>query len=209
MLPDFIIQLQQRLQQPLPGRAAHMLMAPASRKQAMDIPPDVRSSGVLLLLYPKGDVLYTILMQRVEDGKTHSGQMSLPGGKTEPEDADIIDTALREAWEEVGVVRDEVTVLGKLSPLFIPVSNFMVNPVVAYSETIPVFRADAGEVAGILEVPIEELFRDSIKSNIQVRPSSSPNLTMDAPAYLVYGKVIWGATAMILSELEVIWNQIQ
>jgi len=184
-------------------------MAPASRKMPMNIPPDVRTSGVLILLYHKDEVLYTVLMQRVEDGKTHSGQMSLPGGKREPEDKDITDTALREAWEEVGIIREEVTVLGKLSPLYIPVSNFVVNPVVAYSETIPVFRTQASEVAAILEVPLGELFRDSIKRNIQVKPSSSPNLTMEVPAYLAYGKVIWGATAMILSELEVIWNQIE
>ena len=100
--PQFILNLKHRLTQPLPGITAQMRMAPAIRGSKYDLPDDVRVGGVLILLYPHENELHTVFMKRTEDGGTHSGQISFPGGKVEDTDRDLIHTALREAEEEVG-----------------------------------------------------------------------------------------------------------
>ncbi len=117
-------------------------------------------------------------------------------------------TALREAEEEVGIVAGEVEVLGALTPLYIPVSYFMVHPFVAWSDQRPDYLPSRNEVSEIIEAPLAHLFNPANKITTEVQPSAMPGVTFTVPAYrLPDGSFIWGATAMMLSELEILLNE--
>lgn len=177
-------------------------MMNVNRPDSSVAPPHARKSGVLLLLYPDNGDLRLVLIERSADGGVHSGQIALPGGRKEDTDTTIIDTALREAAEEVALNANKVTVLGKLSCLYIPVSNFEVTPVIAYAAEEPKLIASEAEVAGILHLPLSTLF--SRKEMVDVQ-ASGLNLIIHTIAYMMDDvRFIWGATAMILSELEAI-----
>ncbi len=202
---DTIDAVRRRLAGPLPGRAAQERMTGRLRPKPDVIPEDAKDSAVLQLLFPKDGALHILLMRRTEDGRAHSGQISFPGGCWEPKDASFMITALREAEEEVGIVAGEVEVLGALTPLYIPVSYFMVHPFVAWSEKRPDYLPSKAEVSEILEVPLSWLFNPENKITTEVQPSSMPGVKFTVPAYsLPDGSFIWGATAMMLSELETV-----
>lgn len=197
----FIEQIRERLQQNLPGPQAQAEMSPMRLQDERFLQaerPRARQGAVLLLLYPYNGRLYLPLMQRPVYKGHHSGQISLPGGKQEPEDKDKIDTALREAWEEIGVEPGKVQLIGRLSELFIPPSNYQVLPVVGFTRERPRFVADPVEVAAIIEVPLEELLSE--KSIQQTYRTLTDGVRMKIPYYGVDEHVVWGATAMILSE---------
>jgi len=200
-MTDWITRLKKELDKPLPGIEAQMLMAPTLRRPPeMTLP--MRDSGVLLLLYPVNDMLFTVFMKRTEYEGPHSGQISFPGGKFENGDISLIDTALREAHEELGIPPDAVEVLGKLSPLYIPVSNFKVLPVVGYLRSKPYFRTDPEEVKYLIETGLDELKNPGI---VKKELLSLGNETIEIPFYDIDNHHVWGATAMILSEfLEVV-----
>jgi 8-oxo-dGTP pyrophosphatase MutT (NUDIX family) len=192
--------LQARLQQTLPGYEAQRKMMSVLRPDASQAPETARQSGVLLLLYPTSADIKLVLIERSNDGGVHSGQLAFPGGKKEEMDIDIIATALREANEEISLKQEQISVLGTLSSLYIPVSNFVVNPVVAICDEEPTLVASDYEVADILRLSINKIFRK--KEMVQVLASGG-NLNIRTIAYILDdGKFIWGATAMILSELE-------
>lgn len=192
--------LQKGLQQPLPGYEAQRKMMSVLRPDASQAPENARQSGVLLLLYPTSTDIKLVLIERSIDGGVHSGQLAFPGGKKEETDIDIIATALREANEEISLKQEQVSVLGRLSSLYIPVSNFVVNPVVAICDAEPTLVASDYEVANILRLSIHKLFEK--KEMVQVSASGG-NLNIRTIAYMLdNGKFVWGATAMILSELE-------
>lgn len=196
----FIPWLKERLQQPLPGYEAQRRMMNINRPDSKITPPGARLSGVLILLYPDGEDMRMILIERSADGGVHSGQIALPGGKKEDTDETIIDTALREAAEEVALNAHKVEVLGRLSSLYIPVSNFEVNPVIALADEEPKLIPSEAEVARILRLPLSTLFGRKEMVHVQ---ASGLNLTIHTIAYMMDDdKFIWGATAMILSELE-------
>lgn len=198
-------ELRKRLQQPLPGMRAHELMIGRVLPLPNEIPVSARPSAVLFLLFGKETNLHLLLIQRTADGHAHSGQVSAPGGRWEPADADLRTTALRETEEEVGIAPAGVNVLGALTPLYIPVSNFLVHPFVGYMPALPALQPSVLEVARTLEVPLDGLFHPSAKVTTVVRPHSVPGLVMQVPAYkLADGTIIWGATAMMLSELEAV-----
>lgn len=169
-------------------------------------PETARQSGVMLLLYPEGNDVQLVLIERTEDGGVHGGQIALPGGRKEDYDVDIVDTALREANEEVNLDRATVRVLGQLSSLYIPVSNFEVHPVIVVCDRKPELRPSEAEVARILYLSLAGIFAD--KDNVEVHPSGFPNMKIRTIAYMMNDtKFIWGATAMILSELEALWEE--
>lgn len=171
------------------------------------IPSDARPSAVLCLLFPINSELNILLMKRVADKSAHSGQISFPGGKKEPFDADLKVTALREAQEEVGIISSEVDIIGGLTPLYIPVSNFHVYPYVAFSQTNPEYNINKDEVATTLEIPLATLLHESRKTVVDVTSPAMPGVLRRVKAYqLEDGTIIWGATAMIISELEVVIN---
>ncbi|MEM9830770.1 MAG: CoA pyrophosphatase [Bacteroidota bacterium] len=196
---ELITQIRNRLEQPLPGWDAQSRMATEIHRRArVQVPPTAQQAGVLLLLYPGADQQLSFpLIQRPQYEGAHSGQVAFPGGKVEPEDQSIVATARRETREEIGVEVSEGQILGQLTDLYIPVSQFVVSPVVAYTDQPLAYQPDPTEVAAVLDVSAQSFMRAESHSiqNIQVR-----NISLKVPAYTVQNKVIWGATAMMLSE---------
>lgn len=174
-----------------------------TQQEAMTVPKDANLAGVLIFLYPVDDQPYLVFMKRTEDGGVHSGQISFPGGKSEKSDPSIEFTALREASEEVGIHSDEVTLLGRLTDLYIPPSNFLVTPIIGCSLNKIEFIADPMEVAEIIEIPLSS-FKDKY-SRSTAHIFINEGLQFDAPCFKIEEYIIWGATAMILNEfLEII-----
>ncbi len=203
MPEDLITRIRNGFSRPLPGRSAQERMMGRVVAMPEALPENVRDSAVLQLLYPVDGEAHMLFMRRTEDGRAHSGQISFPGGRWEAQDENFMQTALREANEEVGLKISEVEVLGGLTPLYIPVSFFMVHPFVAWSDTRPEYQPSADEVSELIELPLSYLMNPENKIRTKVRPSSMPQLTLDVPAYKVPdGSIIWGATAMMLAELE-------
>jgi len=206
---DKLEQLRQRLQQPLPGLSAQERMAVRVVPMPEEIPANARASAVLVLLFRMAEELHVLLMKRKEDKGAHSGQVSFPGGRQETSDADLRATALREAQEEVGILSAEVDILGALTPLYIPVSNFNVYPYVGYAKERPQYNLSKQEVAYVMEVPVSKLFHESRKTVTDVVSPAVPGVIRQVKAYkLEDGTIIWGATAMIISELEVLLQEL-
>jgi 8-oxo-dGTP pyrophosphatase MutT (NUDIX family) len=191
--------LQKRITEPLPGLPAQLSMASLTRINLKMIPNNrTRQSAVLILLYPSENEINIPLILRPPYDGVHGGQMAFPGGRHEKEDATLIRTALREAQEEVGLRLTDVKVLGPLTEMYIPPSNFFVQPVLAYMGHKPVFYPDSREVDQIYEVPLSTLQNPQIigRNTLQVR-----GVEVDAPYYQVADRMVWGATAMMLAEL--------
>lgn len=201
MLPrhdELVPLLNRRLNQPLPGLAAQRLMAPVGRipDGYNPNPPGARQSAVLLLLAPeeRGESVL-VLIERAHNGGPHAGQIALPGGVQEPEDRDLCATALRETREEVGARVPRAAVIGALSRIYIPVSNFSIQPLVAAVPSFPLLQPEPGEVASILTPSISQIAESG---GTMVVPRDGQALRV--PAYRLGSATVWGATAMILSE---------
>ncbi|RPH29184.1 MAG: CoA pyrophosphatase [Bacteroidales bacterium] len=195
-----IAEIKQNLQQPLPGNAAQLRMAPSHRDgliQNFDENRLIRKSAVLISLFPNNEIINTLLIKRASYDGIHSGQISFPGGKYEKSDESLIHTALREAQEEVGINPFKVEVLGTLTPLFIPVSNMEVLPVIGLLKEKPYLLLNPDEVEFIIEIPICHLknTKNHMRKTISVREHS-----IEAPYINVDSEDVWGATAMIISE---------
>jgi 8-oxo-dGTP pyrophosphatase MutT (NUDIX family) len=194
---------------PLPGIDAQMAMMPeAPDKSRFDLSNRTGASqgGVLILIYPHEGELYIPMMLRPEYGGAHSGQVSFPGGKMEPDDKDLFDTALRESNEELGIPNNEVEILGNLTDLFIIASNFVVLPVVGYLGFRPQFNPDPREVVEVIETPIQNLLRKDIVNEKAFAVGGG--FEIKAPYFDIYGHHVWGATAMMLSEFLSIYKEL-
>lgn len=196
---------------PLPGGRAQNLLAPRPRDgwQPDRIPDDCRPGAALLMLYPRDDRAHIVLTVRDGGLPLHAGQVSLPGGAVEPGES-VDEAALREAEEEIGLAPSRVRVVGHLSPLHIPVSGFVLHPVVGLTDDRPELRPQEGEVARILDVSLDTLL-DPASARVEQRRYKGR--VYDVPYLAVEGEKLWGATAMILAELLVvlgcpprIWN---
>jgi 8-oxo-dGTP pyrophosphatase MutT (NUDIX family) len=199
-LGALVTKLGTEIQKGLPGESAQFLMVPGNRpfpdpyKQS-----DYRSSAVCIVLCedPGGNIFIPLILRRTYDGH-HSGQVGFPGGKFDESDGDLERTALRECEEEIGL--KDLKVIGKLSPLHIPVSLFHVHPFLTYCQTVdPVLVSHEREVEAIVRLPLSLLSDDKIvgRGKVQVRERE-----IDAPWFEVNGHRVWGATAMMLSELK-------
>lgn len=184
------------------ARSAWLRMSPRNRyfDRSRFKEGQARPAAVLILIYPgDDDELTFVLTRRSHRLKKHSGQISLPGGSQDPEDADTLEAAMREACEELSVCADDLSVLGALTPMYVIVSDFMVHPHVAYCETRPEFVPNPAEVDEVIEMPLALLVDDGIKAE---EPWELSGMHFDVPFYRLDEHVIWGATAAMLSEFE-------
>jgi 8-oxo-dGTP pyrophosphatase MutT (NUDIX family) len=200
-MQQFSDKLRKELSKGLPGTEVQWQMA-SSDRMVRNFPRyagnDARIAAVLVLLYPHNDSVYTVFMQRHDYQGVHGGQISFPGGKKEEKDKDIIQTALREAEEETGVDPFKIDIIGLLTPLYIPVSNMLVTPVVGITDNKPVFIHQPEEVVFLFDADIKRLLDPQ---SVRKKPFDVRGEMIDIKYFDYEGNVIWGATAMILNEL--------
>lgn len=208
MVLEIADKLSKRLEYPLPGLEAQRQMSARLKNKNVNLEArqGSREGGVLILLYPNKRRVQLPLMQRPPYDGVHGGQISFPGGKREPQDHDLIQTALREAEEEIGIDPEKVQIIGTLSKLFITASNFKVLPVVGFTEQKPDFIPEPKEVIKIIETDLNTITQRKFKKEKEIIVRNYYKL--QAPYYDVKGHVVWGATAMILSEFEEILHDI-
>ena len=204
MIPSFIEKLKKSLSLELPGTNIQWEIASSDRR-IDDFPrkggPNTRQGAVMIMLFPHQGTLYTLFMQRPEYNGVHSGQISFPGGKREISDKSLIETALRETEEETGVNRDQIKILGTLTPLYIPVSNFEVTPVVGYIPCKPLFIPQKSEVVCLIDAELDFFIGTQGIKEKEMEVRGTP---LAVRYYDYKGHVIWGATAMMLYELMII-----
>lgn len=185
----------------LPGLNAQLALAPSTRKEEIKRRVKVentRLSAVLVFFYPENGKTKLVFIKRPVDKSIHSGQIAFPGGRVEKQDKDLVATALREANEEVNIDPESVTIIGSLTKLHIPPSNFDVFPYVGFSTKRPNFKANE-EVDKILEVDLNELMNPNTKTTKTIHHRLGK--LVDVPCYFINNEIIWGATAMMVGEL--------
>lgn len=204
---DIIYRLRKELKNPLPGEMFHQKMLPPAR--LLEPPPGIiktNKAGVLLLLFAEGNQLKTVFIRRPTSMRNHAGQIAFPGGQFEPTDRNLMETALRESVEEIGINADEVEIIGQLSPLYVKVSNFSIEAYIGWSQTISSFKIDDYEVAAAHIISLDDLINpDSLKSQ---NVNTIFGIT-EFPGYMVDDVFIWGATAMILAEFIEVYRRIK
>lgn len=190
--------------QPLFALDAHLKMAPLERVQYLQnydySAHNPKASAVLSLFYPKNDLAHLLLIVRSSYPGVHSSQIAFPGGKKELQDLNLQETALRETNEEVGIDPTEVEIVKQWSDLYIPPSNFMVSAFMGISNQQQSFVLQPDEVSGIIELPVTDLLNDSLVQNVRMNTSYGSDISV--PAFVINDHIVWGATAMILSEIK-------
>ncbi len=201
---DFMTHIPKIKQQKLLGELAHQIMSPPERTDLVKninfstINP--KKAAVMMLFYPKENKTHLVLIIRNSYKGVHSAQIAFPGGKVETSDFNFQETALRETEEEVGVLRDKISVIRAFTEIYIPPSNFMVYPFLGFSEEELVFLPDPEEVAGIIELPLTDFLNENFVVNHLM--STSYSVDIQVPAFKIKEHLVWGATAMMLSELK-------
>ncbi len=200
----FIESIPKIAQEKLLGEFSHLKMCPPEREDLMKninletIKP--REAAIMMLFYPKNNKTHLALILRTSYNGVHSSQIAFPGGKVEKFDKNFQETALRETHEEIGIHPEKINVIRDFTPIYIPPSNFMVYPFLGYSLDELIFNPDQKEVAGIIELPLAYFLDENIV--ILNRMSTSYNQEIDVPAFKIHDHIVWGATAMMLSELK-------
>lgn len=200
-LKEVVQKLEKILKEPLPGRQAQRSMAPIpidERRFTQYIRPDHRKGAVLMLFYPEGKEVQVPLIKRRTYEGVHSGQVAFPGGKWEPADGELSNTALRESEEEIGIDSNAVTLIGSLTEVYIPPSNFLVTPFIGFVEQKPEFKPDPYEVERIITCSFDRLLDKQYRKITKIKSSSG--LELEAPYFDIEDEVVWGATAMMLGE---------
>jgi 8-oxo-dGTP pyrophosphatase MutT (NUDIX family) len=201
--------LREALSRPLPGLEAQMRMAPQPRLgwDPLKFPEGARDGAALLLIYPAAEaagaadqIAQVALTVRGAGLRNHTGQVSLPGGRVEPGET-FEAAARREAQEEIGVEPLMVETIGRLTPLHIPVSGFLLHPIVGFSQMRPAFQRAEWEVARIIEAPVALLSDPAaVKRELRTRTVKGQTVDVNVPYYDIDGEKVWGATAMVLAE---------
>lgn len=196
----------EELNNDLPGEKAHELMSPSNRPPAKAIAESnikPKLSATLLLLYPKNNEIHFALIQRPDYKGTHGGQISFPGGKQEGSET-LKETALRETHEEIGVLPEKIQILGELTSVYIPPSNFLVSPFLGFLDDTPSFIPDEIEVDDIIEIKVLDLLNEELikKKKIQVGEYTEQPFFIEVPYFELNYNTVWGATAIMLSEFR-------
>ncbi len=196
---------------PLPGEASHHKMVPEFRIKELlelkNVKITPRKAGVMALFYPNmNKETHVLFILRKTYKGVHSNQVAFPGGKAEKEDGDLMITALRETHEEVGVHPDDVDVVKELTEIFIPPSNFQVQPFLGLYKNPKPFVIQESEVEAILEVSLTQFLLEDSLTTKKITTSYATNI--EVPAFKLNGYIVWGATAMILSEIKVLLKQV-
>ena len=200
---EFLSNVNQIKSKPLGGLDSQFRLAPKMRLQ-YDVDKikarNPKKAAVLALFYPdKNGNTRFLLTQRASYNGTHSAQISFPGGKIEQSDKNLEETALREAFEEVSIPTETVSMIREITDVYIPPSNFLATPFIAYSDTRPEFIANS-EVANLIEVLIEDLLDDNNITSINMNTSYMENI--EVPCFKLNDYIVWGATAMMLNEIK-------
>ncbi len=191
----------------LPGHDYLLKISPPARIKHLKkniIPKDSKTASVLLLFYPdNNNETRLVLMLRNKYKGVHSNQISLPGGKVDRLDKSLKDTALRETYEEIGLHRDDIEIVGELSSVYIPPSNFNVFPFVGYSSKTPKFLPDSKEVSLILSPKLSYILgMEIVESVVEVN-----NSKQKVPSFLIDNHILWGATAIMIHEFVLLFKQ--
>lgn len=207
---EFLRYVPKLIEAKLPAFDAHIKMAPLERLESLkninieDKNP--RIAAVMMLFYPKNETTHLVLIVRNSYKGVHSAQIAFPGGKYELEDKSFAETALRETHEEVGIHPDKIEVLKPFTELYIPPSNFMVHPFLGISKEELVFVPQLSEVANIIELPLSVFLDDALVVDTNLSTSYAENISI--PAFKIEEHIVWGATAMMLSELKEVLKEV-
>jgi 8-oxo-dGTP pyrophosphatase MutT (NUDIX family) len=209
LFTEFVKFLPKIEKEKLLSRDAHIKMAPLERISYMDeenyLEKNPKKAAVLMLFYPKNEIVHLALIVRNTYPGVHSSQIGFPGGKVELSDANLAETAIRETHEEIGIPPEKITIVKSFSEIYIPPSNFLVAPFMGISHEELLFIPDLNEVKKVLEFSVVDFLDD--KNITKVNMSTSYATDIDVPAFRVDKYIVWGATAMMMSELkEVIKN---
>lgn len=201
---DFLKYVPKLIHAALPADKAHHKMAPMERIVILEkmtlANKNPRIAGVMMLFYPKDGKTHIVLIVRNSYEGVHSSQIAFPGGKYEPEDVNFAATALRETHEEIGIHPEIIEVIKPFTQLYIPPSNFMVYPFLGICKEEITFVPDPNEVAAIIQLPLTVFMSDEIITTTTMSTSYAQNINV--PAFIIEDHIVWGATAMILSELK-------
>lgn len=206
-LEEVVIILENKLKNKLPGRKGQILMAPTPVDEARftaNVPLNARKGAVLLLLYSGENGCAIPFIKRPTYPGIHSAQVALPGGRWEESDESLEATALRETEEEIGIDSKKIELIGRLSNLFIPPSNFLVTPFLGFIQEKPLFHPDPQEVDRIIHCDFALLMDKKIRKKKNINMNN--DCIIVAPYFEIDNEVVWGATAMMLSELMIIWE---
>jgi len=195
LLNEIIYKITSAINKPLPADKAHLKLSPLNI--VYDIPEHAKNASVTLLFYPKDNNTYLVFTKRNKYNGIHSNQICFPGGKYEPYDKSLLDTASRELFEEIGLSNQTPSFIGHISKIYIPVSNHLVTPFIAYLNDIPNIKTNPEEVNSVFYIPVSTLLNLSTTYAI----INSHNKIIKAPSYIFENYIIWGATAMITAEL--------
>lgn len=201
----FLISISNIKNIPLPAEASQFKMSPPFRLELLNkqkrVINNAKKAGVLALFYPdsQGETKFVLILRKTYEG-VHSAQVGFPGGKIEDQDSSLESAAIRETFEEIGVPINQIEVLRELTEVYIPPSNFFVHPFIGISKVTPVFVKQQDEVEDVIEISLQHFFDDKIV--ISKKVSTSYKVNVEVPAFNLNGHVVWGATAMILSEIK-------
>lgn len=190
---------------PLPAEASQFKMSPPFREKLQAMQKEnmkrAKQAGVMALFYPDSEQLtkLALILRKTYKG-VHSAQVGFPGGKLEPSDKNLEEAAIRETHEEIGVHPNDITVLKQLTQVYIPPSNFYVQPFIGLAKQTPLFKKQDEEVEDILEVSLTDFIDD--RNVVTKSVSTSYRLNVDVPAFKLNNHIVWGATAMMLSEIK-------